>query len=150
MKNLLEEFEKATVYLQDRSTELAAYIPVPPLLKIVKDYYCSRLLFENALFAVTKNHDARRVMADLIVASTNDAVVNWKQHVLRLQADFYAHMNGIKEPQQELVLSAEPAANRLSRILTWSQYKCCRPCCWYAIDGCNCRWPLRLIISPES
>jgi hypothetical protein len=130
-------FNEATYYLQDRSVEVAAYIPVPPLLRIIKDYYCSRLLFENAVFTMTRNHPEHKyLIGELVAHSTDPAVVTWKQYALGVQA---ARFNGYFS-----YLQKESHESRLSRIVDWARSHCARPNCWYSADGlysCTCGWP---------
>jgi hypothetical protein len=59
------ELEAASLFLEDRSEQLAAYMPVKPLVVIMKDYYCSTLLFENAVYQLSEKYGHRRLAAAL-------------------------------------------------------------------------------------
>jgi hypothetical protein len=135
-------FEAATFYLQDRSADLAPYISVPPLLHIIKGYYCSTILFENAIFSMPQDRNLRMELAKLVAASKDKAVAAWRERALVNQIVWRRQTFPVGFFQEN-----EEYSHRLCHILEGSFHQCSRPDCWY-FSACTCGWPLIHKISP--
>lgn len=110
-------FKNACLLLQDHTDALRSHIYIPDLLVIVKEYYCSTLLFENALFRISAHlsGDELEVLARLLEAEPG--VACWTRDALRL------HRGGS-------IITIDPIVS-LAWILQPDGARCYRPGCYH-------------------
>lgn len=123
-------FEKASLFLLDHTRALSVYVPIPGLLEMVKGYYCSELLFENALLPITAMWQGI-YFARFLIESKNKAVQAYRDSVLQIRHRCeYTSFDGFTD-----------TALLTTVFQTWTTVTCCgRPRCYWI--SCHCGWPL--------
>lgn len=126
-----QQFEYACRYLTDHSELLYCHVPIPDLLEMMRDYYCSELLFEQK-FPVVHELPQGYDLARLLFSSKNRLVLAYGDS-LRL----------LRNEEANLVNNFFADVWLAVCVQRWTDLEtaCCRPRCFWR-RHCSCGWPL--------